>query len=306
VARVKGKNSWIELQLEIPLSLEEALANFLIKQGSPGIVQEDEKISGKFPEKRERLIAYFLNDQSWGRKKKEICSSLQAMSQANGTIFALRTKILKEQKWAESWKINFKPIRVSSRIVVQPPWEKYTARKGEIVIQIDPGLAFGTGTHPSTQLTLQILDEIYPSPSSKLSVLDVGAGSGILAIAAQKLGAKRIIALDIDPVAVASAKKNAALNGIEKEIDFRLGTPADLGGKFNLVLANLLPQELLPLASSLAERVTSRGMLVVSGFLRNQKEEIMAAFGKQNLTVHLSKEKKGWASLALQRKNCGK
>ena len=293
------QKSWIELRVEVPSSLGEAVANFLIEQGSPGVIQENGP--GISRRRRESIRAYFPNHRAFGLKRKKIQRYLLAICKSCSVI--LRSRIIKEEKWAEAWKSNFKPMAVSPRIVVKPPWETYAAQKGQIVIDIDPGMAFGTGTHPSTQMCLQTLDKRIPSFPNPPSFLDVGTGSGILAIAARKLGAKPVLAIDIDPVAVDSARKNARANKVGKGIDFRVGSLDGRRFGFDIVAANLLPQELLPLASSLSRKLSPGGVAVVSGFLPKQKKEIAEAFGKYNLQVRLTKNSKGWACCELVHKN---
>ena len=290
----------MEVQVEIHPSLGDVVSVFFIDRGSPGVIQEE--VGGTLPAKRERIIGYFQNDRSWRGKKKIIQDYLTSLANSQPSSFLLRFRIIKEERWAEAWKSNFKPLLISPRIVVKPPWEEYAAQKGQVIIKIDPGMAFGTGTHPSTQLCLQILDELIPSFSGQSSVLDVGTGSGILAIAARKLGAKRVVAIDIDPVAVDSARKNAAANKIERGIDFRLGSLHGLNPGFDIVVANLLPQELLSLSSSLAEKILPGGVLIVSGFLQKQKKEITDAFTGYHLEIQHTQNSKGWACCVLGHK----
>jgi ribosomal protein L11 methyltransferase len=299
MAKMIPKKSWIELRVEVPPSLGEAVANFLIEQGSPGVIQE--KGPGFSRGRRESISAYFSNHRAFKLKKKNIERYLLAICKPRPVI--LRSRIIKEERWAEAWKSNFKPMAVSPRIVVKPPWEAYAAQKGQIVIEIDPGMAFGTGTHPSTQMCLQTLDKRIPSFPDPPSFLDVGTGSGILAIAAWKLGAKPVLAIDIDPVAVDSARKNAKANKAEKGIDFRVGSLDGRRFGFDIVAANLLPQELLPLASSLCRKISPGGVAVVSGFLPKQKKEIADAFAKYNLQVQLTKNSRGWTCFELGHKN---
>jgi ribosomal protein L11 methyltransferase len=292
-----GERSWREVQIEIHPSLGEVVAAFLIDQGSPGVRQEE--VTKVSPAEKERIIGYFLNDRSWRPKKEIIQDYLTSLGDSQSNFFPWRSKIIKEEKWAEAWKSNFKPLLVSPRIVVKPPWEEYAVQKGQVIIEIDPGMAFGTGTHPSTQMCLQVLDEMIPSFPGHPSVLDVGTGSGILAIAACKLGAKRVVAIDTDPVAVNSARKNAAANKIKKGIQFRLGSLDRLRPGFDIVVANLLPQELLSLSSSLAEKILPDGVLILSGFLQKQKKEVMNVFTSHALKVRRTQKSKGWACCVL-------
>jgi ribosomal protein L11 methyltransferase len=293
------KRSWKELRVEVHLSLAEAASNFLIEQGSPGITQET--VKGYAGRKRERLIAYYPNDRTFFSTRKKINAYLRAICKSHRTDFKLRARTIREEKWAEAWKENFKPLEVTPRLVIKPPWESWPKRPGQIVIEIDPGMAFGTGTHPSTQMCLQFLEEVIPSFPRIPSVLDVGTGSGILTIAARKMGVKRIAAIDIDPVAIDCAHTNARANRANQGIAFRTGSPEDLKTSFDLVVANLLPQELLSVAPALSRLTARSGKLIVSGFLVKQEKEMAAAFRKQGFGKQGVRRQKGWAAWVLQR-----
>jgi ribosomal protein L11 methyltransferase len=292
--------TWVELAVEIHPSLAEAVSSFLIEQGSPGVIQEE--LPGPAHRKKERIIAYFPNDRGFRAKGGKIRSFLRSVSQLHPGSFSFHHRVIKEEKWAENWKSNFKPLRITPRLVVKPPWEEYAQQKGELVIEIDPGMAFGTGTHPSTQMCLRALEEIMRYSLHSPSMLDVGTGSGILAIAARKLGVRQVLAIDIDPVAIDCARKNAALNNTNRGIDFRVGSPDGLRRNFDIIVANLLPQELLQVAPFLPKRMSSGGTLIVSGLLRGQRKEIISAFAGQNLEILRSQDSKGWACLVLRQR----
>jgi ribosomal protein L11 methyltransferase len=292
--------TWVEWAVEIHPSLVEAVSSFLIEQGSPGVIQEE--LPGPAPRKKERIIAYLPNDRGFRAKGEKIRSFLSSVSQLHPGSFTFHHRVIKEEKWAENWKANFKPLRITPRLVVKPPWEEYARQKGEWVIEIDPGMAFGTGTHPSTQMCVQALEEIIRSSPHFPSMLDVGTGSGILAIAARKLGVGQVLAVDIDPVAIDCARKNASVNNIDRGIEFRVGSPDGLRQKFDIIVANLLPQELLKVAPFLPKRMSSRGTLVISGLLRGQENEMISAFAEQGLEILRSRKLRGWACLVLRQR----
>ncbi len=291
------RKSWIELRVGVHPSLGEAVSNFLIEEGSPGVIQENGP--GVLRGRREWILAYFPSPWAFGLKKK-IERYLSSISRSHPVI--LRSRIIRDEEWAESWKVNFGILKVSPRIVVKPPWETYLPLEGEIAIEIDPGMAFGTGTHPSTRMCLQVLDERIPPFSPPPSFLDVGTGSGILAIAAWKLGARPVMAIDIDPVAVESARKNAKANKANSGIVFRVGSLDGRKRRFDIVAANLLPQELLRLATPLSRVISPGGVLIVSGFLQRQRQEIAEAFGQRHLQPAFTRNAKGWACFELKHK----
>jgi ribosomal protein L11 methyltransferase len=269
------------------------VSNFLIELGSPGVIQEDAPRG-----KKESILAYLPNRSSYAAQRMKLKKYFASLM---GREFYFKQRVIREEKWAENWKSNFRTFHATPKIVVKPPWEEYRERKGEIVITIDPGMAFGTGTHPTTQMCLRALEERIPIFPRSPSVLDFGTGSGILAIAAQKLVAKKVVAVDIDLVAVQNARKNAAGNNLNGRIDFRIHPAGNLLQVFDLVVANLLPQELLRAASFLARRVSPHGLLIISGILRGQKEEIASAFTEKGFKVLSSKEKRGWVCLVLKK-----
>ena len=293
------KKSWKELRVEVHPSLVEAGSNFLIEQGSPGITQE--KVKGRAGRKRELLIAYYSNDRAFPATRKKIKTYLRSICKSHRTDFKLSTRTIQEEKWAEAWKENFKPIEVTPRLVIKPPWENWPAQKGQIVIEIDPGMAFGTGTHPTTQMCLQFLEEVIPAFPSTPTILDVGTGSGILSIAARKMGGKEITAIDLDPVAIDCARANARANRANQGIFFRNGSPDGLKTSYDLVVANLLPQELLSAAPVLSRLLPRSGKLIVSGFLIKQEREMAAAFRKQGFGKQKARRQKGWAAWVLSR-----
>ena len=290
--------SWVEARVEVSPCFVEGVSNFLIELGSPGVALQTSP-AGK-GRRKESILAYFPNPSSFAGPEKRIRKFLAALV-PSGEPFSFRWRVLREENWAEKWKVNFKPLHATGRIVIKPPWEKYREGKEEIVIVIDPGMAFGTGTHPTTQMCLQAMEERIPSFPRPPSLLDFGTGSGILAIAAQKLGAGRTWAVDTDPVAVRCARENAAANRLNRRIEFRTGSAEGLRSRFDMVMANLLPQELLKTAALLARRVSSGGVLVVSGILRGQKKEIAAAFAEEGLEIESAREKKGWVCMILKK-----
>lgn len=291
--------SWIEIRVEILPSLSEAVANFLIEQGSAGVIQEE--ILGTGRRKRERIIGYLSHGRNWEKKKKDLALFLRSLRRSFDSSIRLFSRTIKDERWAEAWKANFKTLRISPRLIVKPPWETYSPLPGQTVIVIDPGMAFGTGNHPSTQMCLEALEQLIPSFSHRPSLLDVGTGSGILAIAAHQMGARPVGAVDIDPLALQKAKKNARANGILRGIQFRLGSATAFSKAFDIVVANLLPQELLSIVDSLPKRVSAGGILIAAGLLSSQSSEIRRAFSHQGMKVRGKRESKGWACLILER-----
>ncbi|MEE8370379.1 MAG: 50S ribosomal protein L11 methyltransferase [Dehalococcoidia bacterium] len=194
-----------------------------------------------------------------------------------------RARRLAERSWRDSWKRFFGVQRLGRSLVVKPSWTRYAARGGEIVIEIDPGLAFGTGQHPTTAMCLRALEEML-RPGMRL--LDLGTGSGILAIAAAKLGAGRVVALDVDPLAVKAARQNSAANGVATLVEASEGTLVEEGGApdaFDLIVANISSVAIQRLAPALARALAPGGTIVASGFLEDAVEGLSRAFTEAGL-----------------------
>ena len=206
-----------------------------------------------------------------------------------------------DEDWMELWKVNFKPLRVGRCLVVAPTWEEVKAGPEERIIRIDPGQAFGTGHHETTRLCLEWLEEWAESQheGSPKSLLDVGTGSGILAIAGALLGFDRIIAVDNDPEAVAVARENLLLNGVTDRIVLQVGTVADIQGRYDVVLANIQALPLIDMAELLVKRMSHPAMLGLSGILTDQKEAVQSAFERQGLKLCGAKFAGEWCMLEL-------
>jgi ribosomal protein L11 methyltransferase len=212
---------------------------------------------------------------------------------------------LPEAEWRDAWKKYFHVTRLTPRIVVVPSWESYQAAPGDVVIDLDPGMAFGTGTHASTRLVLAELDRLAADGVAPARVLDVGAGSGILAIAAAKLWpAATALAVDNDPIAVAACAENAAHNGVAARI-VSAGTPVEqVDGTWPLVLANIQAHVLRALADAIAARVAPAGTLVLSGLLTPQAGAVAdeyVARGLRLVALRESPDDPAWTSAILAR-----
>lgn len=204
---------------------------------------------------------------------------------------------VEDQDWSNSWKSRIRPITVG-RLWVGPPWERSAAPQEKVAVVVEPKMAFGTGDHPTTMLCLEALDE-YLAAHPGASVLDVGTGTGVLAIAARKLGASRVVGTDNDPVAVELAQECALENLGASSIEISGASLEELPGTFDLVLANILANTLLELAPALS--LKARDRLVLSGLLLSQREEVEAAYRKQGLFPHGHREMGEWLRVDLAR-----
>lgn len=195
-----------------------------------------------------------------------------------------------EEDWANNWKKYYKPTKIGENIVVKPIWEEYEAN-GEMVIELDPGMAFGTGTHETTRMCVEALEE---NVKEDTTVFDIGTGSGILAIAAAKLGAKKVIGVDLDPVAVDSAKENVSFNDLNN-IEIIYGNLMDVvTGKADLVVANIIAEIIVVLAEDVKNFLVPGGLFITSGIIRERRDLVETKLKEKGFKIKEVKEQGEW------------
>jgi ribosomal protein L11 methyltransferase len=226
------------------------------------------------------------------------------------------TRVVAEKDWAEAWKQQYQLQRVGRRTVIVPAWEGYAPTPGEVVIRLEPGMAFGTGLHPTTRLCLRALEDHCPLDGD---VLDLGTGSGVLAIAAAKLGARSVLALDADHAAVSVARENVQMNGVGERVTVRHGTlpggdavpvhfladgSLDLldSGRFDLILVNILAHVIIGLAPAIAARLAPSGTVIAAGLIDTQELSVTESFEAVELRVVERSQEKDWVSLVARRR----
>ena len=228
----------------------------------------------------------------------EYISYIKSHLDLMGIKFDVMTGNVREIDWANAWKKHYHPIELSSQIAICPSWENYTPKKNQKVITIDPGMAFGTGTHETTRLCLLQLEK-YITPD--MDMLDVGTGSGILAICAKLLGSKRTVGVDIDELAVKTAKQNAKINNCD--IQFVLGDLAkDIEGTFDIICANIVADAIIMLSDDVGKLLKKGGIYVVSGIIDIRKDEVLEKMESLNLKVLSISEENGWVAISLTQK----
>jgi ribosomal protein L11 methyltransferase len=209
---------------------------------------------------------------------------------------------VRQEDWAEDWKQHFRAVRIGSRLVVKPTWEPFGLEKGDVVVALDPGMAFGTGTHGTTRLCLEALARRFDQAPLPDRVLDVGTGSGILAIAAAALGASRVLACDIDQTACDTARENARLNGVEERLEVTGRPLSELEGQFEMVLANILAEENIRLAPELVAKLADGGTLILSGILHEKEPPVIEAFRAYGLAGPEISRQEEWSCLVYRKK----
>lgn len=203
-----------------------------------------------------------------------------------------------EEDWATAWKKHYKPFYISDRIVIKPSWEEYKPREGETVIELDPGMAFGTGTHETTRLCAQLLEK-YVAPGDV--VIDVGCGTGILAIAAAKLGAGHITAVDVDEVAVRVTDENCRINRTESRITAMKGVLADVPQKnADIIVANIIADVIIGIADNMRYHIKKGGIIITSGIIRERREDVLEAYTSRGFVREDLMELGEWVAIVFR------
>jgi ribosomal protein L11 methyltransferase len=308
--------SWVEVTCHAPAAAVDLLSSYLVDLSGSGVCTENREvdtftIEGLDDGREATIKAYFPADGTLSLQVERVTAHLALLAEANpGWTFAAPVvSLVRQEEWAHTWKQYFKPFRVGERLVVKPTWEEYAAGEGDLILEIDPGMAFGTGSHETTRLCLEAIEGIcrhtgnfavgaYPAPAS---CLDVGTGSGILGIGAIKLGIPSVTGIDIDPEAVKVAAENAAVNGVTGKMAVST-TPLELiDGIFELVVANILAEDLVRMAPLLVERTTPGGFLILSGILTEKEPLVNTGFASFDLAPLPPAREGEWSCLVYHR-----
>ncbi len=253
----------------------------------------DEEIIKK--DRTKAAVSVYISED---RNASEICSLLKERFSALGVSVSLTLSGIKEEDWADCWKKYYKPLHIGEHVVIVPAWEKYDPRPSEVVVKIDPGMAFGTGTHETTSLCAEMIEK-YLTPGDR--VLDVGTGSGILAVLASKLGASEVDALDIDPNAVKAAGENCAFNRVNNVRCAQSDLIRSADGVYDLISANIVADIIIRMSEKTAEHLKNDGILVVSGIIASQASEVCEAFCGKGLVLRDKAEKNDWNVFVFQK-----
>jgi len=269
---------WLELAVEVPREAEEAAADILRRYAPRGVAIE--------PAGRCVVVKAYLPDSGGiARQRRAVRRALASLPAT------IRTRWLREEDWAEAWKAFFPVLHISQRLVICPTWRRYRARAVEAVIRLDPGMAFGTGQHPTTLMCLRALEETVQPGAD---VLDLGTGSGILALAAARLGAASVLALDTDPQAVQAARKNVRLNDLGAVVRVEEGTLDDAPSPFDIIAANISAPVIIELAGAMAAALRPGGVLIVGGFIEERAAPVAVALTAAGLSVQRTLSDGDW------------
>lgn len=302
--------SWQELRIVINRTALEGAYAVLDRWGIGNIAEEDSALVqeaqrlgwGDYfpvvePSQKATLICYLAEkmDKAAQLELRRDLEGLREYGFDPGQVVIFEGTV-QEEDWAQAWKQYYHPVRIG-QVLIQPAWEagEEEGAPGQVVIYLDPGMAFGTGTHPSTAMCLEFLQQL--NLEGRL-VWDVGTGSGILALAAAKLGAQ-VEAVDIDPVAVQAAKENRDLNGLNFPV--KQGTLDDLQGTPQVIVANIVAHVIKPLMPKVQEVLAPRGFFIASGVIKERDQEILAAAQEAGLRLLRRKEQGEWVAYLFQR-----
>ncbi len=300
--------AWLELSVEADIEAVEAISEILGRVASGGTTIEpsfdlvDEGLGARIDPTRPVTVRGYVPAGDIAAAEAAAASIADALGhlQAFGlrTIGDLRTRIVQEADWAEAWKAFFPVLRIGRRIVIRPTWRRHRRQPDDVVLALDPGMAFGTGLHPTTRLCLAMLVSIADlGRLDGAHVLDVGCGSGILAIAALRLGGARALGVDTDPIAIEATLANARRNRLVRRLRARVGSlPAD-GGPYDVVLANLIAGVLVPLAPLLRAALRDGGTLLASGIFIDREAEVADAFRLAGLVIRDRAAEGEWVAL---------
>jgi ribosomal protein L11 methyltransferase len=303
-----GAGNWLELAVEADVEAVEAVSEILGRAApggtsvEPGFELTDEGLRARIDPTRPAIIRAYLPARDRAVLEQAVAEVAAALGhlQAFGLrpIGELRTRLVDEADWAEAWKAHFPVLRVGRRLVVRPTWRRHRREPDDIVMALDPGMAFGTGLHPTTRLCLAAIEVLADRGElANARVLDVGCGSGILAIAALKLGAPTAFGVDTDPIAVEATVANARRNALARRTRARAGSLPSGEPAFDVVIANLIAGVLVPLAPDLRDELRTGGTLLASGIFIDRESEVRTAFEAAGLRVVGRTAEGDWVAL---------
>lgn len=308
---------WSEFSIHTTEEALEPVCNILHEAGASGVVIEDPKDLVKewgdrfgeiyqlspddYPEEGVMIKAYFPVNSFLAETVDEIKASINGLLEYDIDLGHHKIQLIEvdEEEWATAWKKYYKPIKVSSSITITPTWEEYEPSEGEMIIELDPGMAFGTGTHPTTVLCIQALDKLIQGGEE---VIDVGTGSGVLSIAAAKLGAKKVMALDLDYVAVESAQLNVKLNHVQDVVSVKENNLLEgIEGTSDIVVANILAEVIVRFVQDAAAILKPNGAFITSGIIKRKKEEVRQALLDGGFTIEEVVEMEDWVAFVARK-----
>ncbi len=296
--------SWLRVSIET--ENPDAVCDILYSEGIDSVEIEDADSFDDFLENNKTYWDYvdesvvmpktpvvsFYTDEDWDVSK--LPQSISALAKG------ITSKLMDEEDWENNWKEYYKPLHIGKSVVIKPFWEEYEAKPSEKVVVMDPGAAFGTGSHETTSMCIEMLEN-YITPQS--TVLDIGCGSGILAVTACVFGANSAVAVDIDPLAVKTTMENAELNGVEEKITAIAGNLTEkVSGKFPVVVANIVADVIISLCQNVYEFMADDGVFICSGIISDRADDVKSALISSGFEIISTNNKKDWYAFSVKRK----
>ncbi|MGN0754010.1 MAG: 50S ribosomal protein L11 methyltransferase [Aristaeellaceae bacterium] len=313
---------WVELTIHTTSLGADIVSEALMNEGATGTMVEDradipdpDKPNGYWEIIDPNLIntlpedvlvhAWFEPDERFADRMGALKSRMAELKAADLGIdlgsLEMNTVNVRDEDWAEVWKKFYKPFRAGQRLVVKPTWEHYDAQENDLVMEIDPGMAFGSGTHETTGMCLALLEDVMLRQPVK-SVIDVGTGSGILAIGSAMLGAKDVLAIDIDPTAVKVARENVAHNGLQHVIRAVEGNLLEsTDGVCEVCVANIIADVICMFAKPLIPHIVPGGLFICSGIIKEREQDVVNALNEANYTILEIRRKGEWVAILSRR-----
>jgi ribosomal protein L11 methyltransferase len=292
---------WLELTIILPDASAEAFGETLVALGSPGVVQEQVPGSRKMADGQAmaKVISAFPMEQVTERLLGEIRRSLDDLGAAAGVQPTLSMQLIDGGAWVEQWKRFYRPFKIGKRLVIRPPWESYIASAHERVLTLNPGQAFGTGLHATTQLCLTFLETIVDSQSGA-RLLDVGCGSGILSLSGVLFGCGAAFGVDLDRLAVWVARVNARLNHLSQQASFTPGSLEAVTGRFDIVVANILLEPIVAMLPLFRAVIVPGGAVVLSGILTAEVPQLRSGLSAHQWRITHQASQEEWTAVVCQ------
>lgn len=310
---------WSEFSIHTTHEAVEPISNILHEAGASGVVIQDPQDLVKdwgdqfgevyqlspddYPDEGVIIKAYFLMNEELDATIENVKKLINNLVTYNIDIGVNKITLTEvhEEEWATSWKKYYKPVKVSPTVTITPIWENYEKEhEQEQIIRLDPGMAFGTGTHPTTVLCIQAIEDYIKKDDR---IVDVGTGSGVLSIAAAMLGAKEVLALDLDEIAVNSAKQNIRYNHLEDKIEVRKNDLlTGISPSFDMVVANILAEVILSFIQDAARVLKQDGIFIASGIITKKKDDVSVSLQLHGFEILEVREKEDWVAIIAKKR----
>lgn len=306
---------WAEVSVDTSHEATELVSEILQELGAGGVVIEDPALLNEYirsglwdyTDLKESEETEVVRVKAYWALGEELEGKLQTLAARLDGLFAhgidkgagaVSWKAVADEDWSQTWKEFFHTEKIGVRTVIKPTWEEYEAKAGEVVVELDPGAAFGTGQHATTALCIRALEEIV---KPGMTVFDVGTGSGVLSIVAAKLGAKRVEAVDFDPVAVRVACENVRQNGAENVVRTgRSDLLKNVEGKADLIIANIIADIIVRLFGEVKGSLAAGGTMLLSGIIEDRLHDVVEAAALHGFAVEKIEQEKGWAAVIVK------